>query len=310
MTAVKPLLTIFTPSYNRAGFLPRLFESINRAVPMGAPVEWLIIDDGSNDGTPAVIAEFQQQRPELLRCLYNETGGKHRAINRAAQEASGDWLMIVDSDDLIAERAISYICDLILNELSDKPQVGVIKGIKKIPEASVTHQFELAKNPCRHEHWLHCQKKFDVAEVFRRDVLRAYPFPEYDGETFMAESWLWHQIDQTHDTWFTNEVLMVCFYQADGLSAYSLKNRIKSPCSAVAVYVAMASSAAPWRYRLRAAMNSWRFYFHACFSDKGNLKTMPQRSHLVNAVFGLMLFVTDLIRQKVIRSNTAPVQRK
>ena len=87
--ALKPILTIFTPAFNRAELLPRLFESIQSQVPEGAPVEWLVIDDGSSDETPTDLASFESLRADLARSVRVENGGKHRAINRAASLARG-----------------------------------------------------------------------------------------------------------------------------------------------------------------------------------------------------------------------------
>ena len=53
------LLTVFTSTLNRAGLLPRIFESIVRQ--KRTDIEWLVVDDGSEDDTPEIIAEFARQ---------------------------------------------------------------------------------------------------------------------------------------------------------------------------------------------------------------------------------------------------------
>ena len=53
------LLTVFTSTLNRAGLLPRIFESIVRQ--KRTDIEWLVVDDGSEDDTPEIIAEFRSE---------------------------------------------------------------------------------------------------------------------------------------------------------------------------------------------------------------------------------------------------------
>ena len=54
----KPLVTILTPTYNRAHTLPRVFESLQNQT--FKDFEWLVIDDGSTDKTKELVEEFQK----------------------------------------------------------------------------------------------------------------------------------------------------------------------------------------------------------------------------------------------------------
>lgn len=255
------VLTIFTPAYNRAALLPRLFESISHQAPPGSSVEWLVIDDGSTDDTPQVLEELVQRRPDLVRWVRVENGGKHRAINRAALLARGKWLMIVDSDDMLADKAIALVMGHI-SRVKDDQRIGVLRGLRHFPELRSAHRFRLPSNPCTHAQWLSLQSAFDTVEVVRTGVLAQYPFPNFDGERFMAEGWLWHNLQGTHLTQYVDEHWVVCFYQIDGLSANSRRNRARSPRSALAVYTAMLGSALPWPLRVRTSINWWRYRFH------------------------------------------------
>jgi glycosyltransferase involved in cell wall biosynthesis len=255
-------LTVFTPAFNRAALLPRLFDSIAAQSPHGSSVEWLVIDDGSSDDTPRALEDLKQRRPDLVRCTRVENGGKHRAINRAAGLARGRWLMIVDSDDMLAEGALTSVMAHIAAVESDE-RIGMLRGLREFPELSVSHRFQVPLNPCKHTQWLALQPAFDTAEVIRTCVLSQYPFPDFEGERFMAEGWLWHSLEKTHLTQYVDSHWVVCFYQAEGLSANSQRVRARAPRSARAVYAAMLASPLPWRLRIRAGINWWRYHFHA-----------------------------------------------
>ena len=263
----KITLTVFTPAYNRADLLPRLFDSIKSQVHAGNPVEWLVIDDGSTDNTESVLKEFTDERPDLVRFACVANGGKHRAINRAAQLALGTWVMIVDSDDRLAEGAIQNILEIIASK-SEDDRIGLLRGLKNFPEVPKRHRFSLEKNPCLHKVWISSQRPFDTTEVIRKSTLQGYPFPDFEGERFMAEGWLWHQLDQTHLTFFVDAPWVESFYQADGLSANSRGIRANSPCGAMAVYAAMLASELPLRLKMRASINWWRYWFHAASRQK------------------------------------------
>ena len=72
------MLTIFTPAYNRANLLPRLYDSLCRQTVKD--FEWLIVDDGSTDNTEEVCKSFTGEGFPV-RYYRKENGGKQRAIN-------------------------------------------------------------------------------------------------------------------------------------------------------------------------------------------------------------------------------------
>ena len=103
-----PLLTIFTPSYNRSRELIRLYGSL--LVQNDMRFEWVIVDDGSTDDTRSLIARWLGgSSPFPIRYIYQENSGKHVAHNRGAQEARGGLFMCVDSDDWLEANAVATI---------------------------------------------------------------------------------------------------------------------------------------------------------------------------------------------------------
>lgn len=256
-------LTIFTPTYNRAALLPRLFRSIAQQAHPGTPVEWLVIDDGSSDNTPAHLAAFAEERPDLVRHLRVPNGGKHRAINHAARAARGDWVLIVDSDDLLGAGALADILRT-LGHWHPRDHVGVLRGLRRFPAMRQGQpHFRVPRNPGSHAEWISAQRGFDTVEVIRRSALLAHPFPEHAGERFMAESWLWHALDASHEVHFVDRAWVEGFYQEGGLTARSRSLRVDAPLGAMDVYTAIYLSGARWSIRARAAVNWWRYRFHA-----------------------------------------------
>ena len=73
------LITLFTPTYNRAHLLKRLYSSIKAQT--YHHFEWLIVDDGSTDNTSEVVKTFIEEGIITIKYVFKRNGGKHRAIN-------------------------------------------------------------------------------------------------------------------------------------------------------------------------------------------------------------------------------------
>ena len=84
----KPYITVFTPTYNRAYTLQRLYESLRKQSQYD--FEWLIVDDGSTDNTESLVQEFIRENSLFnIRYVKKENEGKHIAINVGAKIARG-----------------------------------------------------------------------------------------------------------------------------------------------------------------------------------------------------------------------------
>ena len=89
------LFTVFIPTYNRRHTLLRLFESLEAQT--FRDFEWLVIDDGSTDGTGELLLELESWASFPLRYHYQSNGGKRVASNRAVDLAVGQLFTTVDS---------------------------------------------------------------------------------------------------------------------------------------------------------------------------------------------------------------------
>ena len=102
------MVTIFTPTYNRAYIIGKLYGSLLEQTDRN--FEWLIVDDGSTDNTRELIGSFIREDRISIRYFRQENGGKHRAINRGVREAAGELFFIVDSDDQLTPEAVARDC--------------------------------------------------------------------------------------------------------------------------------------------------------------------------------------------------------
>lgn len=217
------ILTIFTPTYNRAYTLSALYDSLCRQ--SCKDFEWLIVDDGSTDATEELIQSYIAEGKLDIRYIKQPNGGKHRAINRGVVEACGELFFIVDSDDYLLDHAV----ELILKEWNNLPHrnfSGVcgrrifFNGEKVGGEWGNYRLLDCSSREFRYKF----HAKGDMAEVFRTDILKMFPFPEFKGERFVPEALIWDQVTQYLPMRFFNVGIYCCEYLDDGYSKNFKKN--------------------------------------------------------------------------------------
>ncbi len=93
-------VSILIPLFNEAEYIATLLERVISApLPEGVEMEVLVVDDASTDGSVQEVEEFQQRHPGVLRLIRSEKNqGKGAALQKAIQEASGDYVIIQDAD--------------------------------------------------------------------------------------------------------------------------------------------------------------------------------------------------------------------
>lgn len=123
--------TIFTPTYNRKNYLERCYRSI--VSQNFESLEWLVIDDGSNDGTKELIYKFISEKKIDILYIYQENAGKQAAWNLALEKARGQYFIGLDSDDALNEDCL----DAVINDVdiisSNESVIGLRCLSKKFP---------------------------------------------------------------------------------------------------------------------------------------------------------------------------------
>lgn len=222
------MITIMTPTYNRAYVLPRLYDSLCQQTRQD--FEWLVIDDGSTDGTAELIFDYRVKSEFSINYFHKENGGKHRAINEGVVHATGDWIIIVDSDDLLTGDAVAKLYD-VMNHIGSE-FVGMcfrkatLSG-HMIGISGTVWSKSMVMQPIMAGHVL----KGDLAYVFRTNVMRECPFPEFPGEKFVPELYIWNKIaDIGKIVFYVDQVIYLCEYLPDGYTSNFKKNLRSNPC--------------------------------------------------------------------------------
>ncbi|WP_294617824.1 glycosyltransferase family A protein [uncultured Bacteroides sp.] len=261
------MITIFTPAYNRVHTLERLYNSL--CVQTSFDFEWLVIDDGSTDGTKSFF-ESMAPSPFDVRYYNQDNGGKHRAINKGVMLARGEWFFIVDSDDYLPVSSVEIIKRYV-GEIEDDNRFCGITGLRVSPDLKPIGSVVFDK-PMDIDN-LTFRNKYkgtgDYAEVLRTSVLREYPFPEYAGEKFCTEALVLNRIAHKYLTRFVNAKIYICEYQAGGLTDTYARIMQNSPQAAMLYYKELlCSNGLSLRSRISFHLSYWKY--HSCF--KGELE--------------------------------------
>ena len=102
------ILTVFTPTYNRAYTLHKCYESLRRQT--NKDFIWLIIDDGSTDNTKELVDSWLENDNGFeIRYAYKENGGMHTGHNKAYELIDTELNVCIDSDDYMPDDAVESI---------------------------------------------------------------------------------------------------------------------------------------------------------------------------------------------------------
>lgn len=117
-------LTTVIPVYNVAAYLRRSVESVLAGgLPEGSH-EVVLIDDGSTDGSSELADILAAEHPGVVRAIHKTNGGVGSARNRGIDEARGEWLHFMDSDDWIVPGSYEWIKTHYINGLEPADYVG------------------------------------------------------------------------------------------------------------------------------------------------------------------------------------------
>ena len=227
------MITIFTPTYNRAHLLNRLYKSLQKQDCFD--FEWLVIDDGSNDNTNELFDTWKKEPNKFdIRYIKIENGGKQRAINKAYELANGEYFFIVDSDDYLLKDAVSFINQAFKNLPDDESFIG-ISGVKaNFSGKPLGKGTKIKKDLGYVDGNYNIRKEYgleaDMAEAFFTSKMKKYIFPVWENEKFTPEDVVWIQmaLDGYKLRWF-DKIIYCCEYQEKGLTKSSWKLLKENP---------------------------------------------------------------------------------
>ena len=284
------LISVFTPTYNRASLLSRLYDTL--ILQTYKNFEWIIVDDGSKDNTKEVVNSFVAERKIDIHFVQQENGGKHRAINTGVSLAKGELFFILDSDDVLPENALELVTETFQPIKHDISFAGV-SGIDGtfdgciIGSGLLDDSIDCNSVDIRYKYHV----TGDMKEVFRTSVMKEFPFPNIEGEKFCPEALVWNRIAQKYKLRYFNKIIYKVEYQPEGLTSNIIKVRMKSPITSMMCYAEMLELNIPFKDKLKATINYWRF--RLCYSGSRNCPSLHGLWNVV-APLGWLMHLNDI----------------
>lgn len=281
------MLAVLTPTYNRGQLLERCYNSLVKQT--NKNFIWYVIDDGSKDETEEIIDKFKKSNEEKkdFRIVYikKENGGKHSALNVGLKEINEEFVVILDSDDLLKENAVETILNDVVEVENEKfCGLGYLKldlenNIVGKPYTSdgVVDTFinqRYNKNTFG-----------DKCEVFKTKILKKFPFPEFDGENFVSEATVWCKMSGKYVMKFFNKGIYNCEYQPDGLTASVHKRLFNNPNGAVACYKELSSRDFKFSLRIKYTIAYIVYGLSAGMSLKQMKENHEQNKFLITILY-------------------------
>lgn len=292
-------LTVFTPTYNRAHLLNRLFGSL--CAQTFDDFEWVIVDDGSSDSTKEVVDYFKSVAQFSILYIKTDNGGKHRAVNTGVKIANGKWFVTVDSDDWLMADALEIISSSIKG-VSAENNISMVIVLKKLANGKIIgNKFPNGLN--NYFDLIYRKVRGDKLMVLSTELLRKTMFKEFLGEKFITEGSLHAQYAKKYsfmNVLFINQPLYVAEYLDDGITHNSFVVRLNSINGCLYSYLTFWRLFDDWHFKIRAALNYYRFLFHGKQRRiKFDEAVIADEIPWLFAIFGYVLYLKDRVKLSI-----------
>lgn len=288
------MITVFTPTYNRANLIHKCYESLKRQT--SKDFEWLVIDDGSTDNTKELIQSWINTETEFeIRYIYKENGGLHTGYNEAIANLKTELAVCIDSDDYLTDNCIELIKDKWENTDSKENYAGII-GLDvfvdgyvlggRFPDIQETNWIDILIQKVNIPQ---CDKKTIVRSDLYKEVA---PMPVFHGEKNFNPHRMILQISETYNFLLLNEPLCVVEYQNDGMSASMWWQYYNSPNSFLEIRKQYLSfDCIPFKFKIKNTIH----LISSCLLAKRNVM-----KECNNKFYAIVLYPAGWILSKVI----------
>ena len=300
--------TIFTPTFNRKHLLTRVFESLNTQTLKN--FEWLIIDDGSTDGTKDLIIEIQGKATFPIIYEWVSNRGKHKVTNLAVHKARGKFFIVLDSDDWLESNALDrfkFHWETI--PLESRHQFSGVAGLSKYGNGvkGISGKLNGIKNPqdILDTDMISIREKFKVrgekCGCHLTSVMKEFPFPEFTNEKFSPEIIVWRRMAEKYKVRYVNEIYRNVEVQKGGLSdpKIILKRNVNNANGLALRFNEETKVVFTFLKKLKASINYTRFSLHADISLSQIYNKCLRKSLLIISLpIAIFFYIIDKRRLK------------
>ena len=221
-------LTYFTPTYNRAQNLPKLYESLVNQT--DKRFIWLVVDDGSKDNTSELINKWIKENKIEIEYIYKNNGGKHTAIDLSNEVCKTEFINCIDSDDCVSPDSTEILYNY-FEKISNNDNIcGIVGRRASFEGVPFNNSFPLNNETL---YFRELSEKYGYSQdtnlVFKTEIIKKYKFPQFENERFVTESVFYNQFLFDYKMFSIPELLYLGEYQEDGYTVQGLRLFYKNP---------------------------------------------------------------------------------
>lgn len=287
-------LSILTATYNRAGFLEKLYRSIINNLNSKLEIEWLIMDDGSEDETSEMVEKFMQEGKIEIKYYVQENQGKMAAINNLMEHTTGNLIVDCDSDDYFSDNAFKIIAEEF--EKTTKEGLYAICFLKQKENGKIDGTSFKHETSTMFDLYFKENQTGEKNLVYYADVRKQYKHELEHSEKFITEARMYHKIDEKYKIKCVNKAITVGEYQENGYTSNIIKTFKSSPFGYLKYFEEILQKdfkAVTWNKRLYAIKHY--ILFLSITEQKLNLK---QVKNWFNKILLIILFVPGKIKSE------------
>jgi len=297
-------LSILTATYNRAEFLERLYQSIIQNLDYALEVEWLIMDDGSQDNTSEIIQKFIKENKVKIIYKFQKNQGKMAAINNLMPFVTGNLIIDCDSDDYFLKNAFKIIREEFENVeeqglyaicfLKQKKDGG-IDGTKFKNETSTMFDLYFKENATGEKNLVYYTK-----------IRKSYKHQLEKNENFITEARMYHKMDEKYKIRCINKSISVGDYQENGYTSNILKTFKSSPYGYLKYFEEILQrdfKGVTWKKRIYVIKHY--ILFLTITKEEIDIKKVK---NIINKILIMFLFIPGkIISKKFLREETIKI---
>lgn len=224
-----PLITVYTPTYNREKLLPRVYDSLLKQT--NHDFIWQIIDDGSTDETRNLVQKWIENNNLFeIRYYFKENGGIHTARDAAYRICDTELIFGLDSDDWLTNDAVDKILKCWTKYGNYERYMGIVAQARYEDGTLITEAYP---NGLREASYQDIQYKYkiggDMVNVFNVKYMKStLEAPVFEGEKLVGETFKSIQLPNLPFL-MISEPLMIKEYQSDGYTSDAYNCMFNNP---------------------------------------------------------------------------------
>lgn len=221
-------ISVLTPTYNREDLLDNLYKSLLQNTNDGIDIEWLIMDDGSTDGTSSKIEKFKKDNKIEINYYTQKNQGKMIAINNLIQYVTGELIIECDSDDYFTKDAFKIIREVWEQNKDEKDIYGLCFLKYDANGNNMGKTFKKQKTTMFNLYFKEGETG-EKAIVFYSKIRKKYQYILEKEERFSTEARMFHKMDENYQMICMNKPIMICEYQQEGYTKNIIKQLKENP---------------------------------------------------------------------------------